>query len=87
MILKTISIKWRKPENKKERHCYGHTMTIGSNAEIFINAKRCKGVREEVITFWHEMAHVFCHFHKHKLSKEQEEQLCERIGKVVWELL
>ena len=87
-FFKNIWIEWRPPQTDEERAVYGLTHEGFSNvAKIFINTARCKTNKDKVMTLWHELFHVFCHFHEHKLSKDREEDMCRRLESIIWEVI
>jgi predicted metalloprotease with PDZ domain len=86
--IKAVWLEWRCPRNKDEAGCFGETRYTNNNtARIFINTKRNKTNRDFVTTFWHEMFHTFCVFHKKKLSAKQEEDLAQRLEEIIWEVI
>jgi hypothetical protein len=81
---KAVWIEWRGPKTKNEAELWGETRFDNPHtARIFINTKR----GENPETFWHEMVHVFFHFHKHKVSPQKEEQLCRKLETIIMEVL
>ena len=87
---KSIWIEWRNPITKHEHKLCGQSVfTNPSTARVFINQKKNRVGSEEIKTFWHEMVHVFLHFHNvgKKLTLAQEEDLCRRIETIMWEVL
>lgn len=90
MTTKAIWVEWRKPQTKEESRQYGSTTYQNENtARIFINTQKNKTASDGVQTFWHEIAHVFFHFHerKTKLTKDAEEDLCRRLERIIYEVL
>ncbi len=87
---KAVWIEWREPRTTTEKKRYGETLYENDNtARIFINTKLIKTSRDDVMTFWHEMIHVFHHFYSHKppLTDDQEERRCRKLERIIWEVL
>lgn len=85
---KAVWIEWRGPKTKEEKSVYGQTtFTNESTARIFINSRKNKTTEDQVKTFWHEMTHAFLHFHRHKKTAKQEERICQKLERVIWEIL
>lgn len=85
---KSIWVEWRGPETKAEKALFGQTVWTNPNTvKIFINIQKNKQAIDLFKTFWHEMAHVFFKFHKSKRSSREQEDMCYRVEKVLWELL
>jgi Zn-dependent peptidase ImmA (M78 family) len=83
---KAIWLEWRSPNVKRENKLYGETRYLNPNtARVFINNRKSR--REISKTFWHEMFHVFCHFHGHSFTAQKEEDMARRLESIVWELI
>lgn len=87
---KAIWIEWRNPRTKEEASLYGQTIFDNdSTARIFINSRKNATYLDAVQTYWHELVHVFFHFHTHRtiVTDKKEESLCRTIERVLWEIL
>ena len=85
LVAKSVYLEWRRPETQMERDCYGVTTTDNNVAKVFFNTS-VKGQRL-ANTFFHEMAHVFFAFHRHKVPDCVQEKLAQKIGTICEELL
>lgn len=85
LVAKSIYLEWRKPQTKEETQVYGLTTTSNFVAKVFFNTD----VRGQNLanTFFHEMAHVFFAFHKHKVPSKKQELIAQKIGEICKEVL
>jgi len=79
-IIKTIIVEWRKPRTPMEKKCWGVTNDHGDISHVFIRDSAIgRGIG--VDTFFHEMTHAFFNFHESKMTRKEEEQTAQAIGR------
>lgn len=88
-MIKYIHIDYRKPRTKSEKRYFALSNVDVNAADVFINTRKNKKMKDLVDTFFHEMAHVFIAFHAKdgQMTEQQEEMLCEALANKCSEVL
>lgn len=76
-MIKTITLDIRNPRTAAEKKLDGETTGDLSSSVVFINRRA-----DNVSTFFHEMAHVFCNFSGRRLSPDDETRFAWNIGQL-----
>lgn len=82
-MTKVITLNYRRARTKEEKGDWAETTLDSPDlATVYINRDKNRTSKELADTFFHEMAHIFIHFHgAKKIDRDVEEKLCQQIGR------